>query len=259
RSTHEELSRWRAELAAKNWRLILPDATANQQDTADVLIYGTVSPRALGEVARTAEEQVARIRKLFKVPADEPLIKGRLTLYVFEKRFDYGEVGTMLEHREIPAAWRGHWHYHPVDTYACVLLPSDGKIAGLIAEQIVGAYVASLGNVPPWFAEGTARAVAARFDPKDPRVRAWDDQTVRAWQATDKPEGFLTGSLQQDDGDALSFGFVKSLMIPPTRHAALIAALQQGTPFETAFAKVYGGSPRQIAANWSPRASKRGR
>ena len=56
------------------------------------------------------------------MPADRSLVKGRLTLYVFDKRYDYGEVGTMLERREIPASWRGHWRYTGVDAYGCVLL-----------------------------------------------------------------------------------------------------------------------------------------
>ena len=87
-----------------------------------MLVVGSASPRALAAVADTAEEQVGKLRKQFKLPDDRPFIKGRLTLFVFQKRYDYGEVGTMLERRELPAVWRGHWHYSPLDTYGCVLL-----------------------------------------------------------------------------------------------------------------------------------------
>src|SRR5262249_12447973 len=110
-ATHEELSRTRAELAKKNWQLILPDREAKTEQTSDFLLMGAVDPQTLAEVGRLAEEQAAKVRKLFKLPADQPLVKGRLTLFVFDKRYDYGEVGTMLERREIPATWRGHWRH----------------------------------------------------------------------------------------------------------------------------------------------------
>jgi mono/diheme cytochrome c family protein len=259
-ATHDELSQRRIELAAKNWRLILPDSKANREETTDVLVYGSASPVLLADVARSANEQAARLHKLFKVPSEQPLIKGRLTLYVFDKRYDYGEVGTMLEHREIPSNWRGHWRYNPVDAYGCVLLTSEGNISpGLVAQQIVGAYLASLGKVPRWFSEGTARAVAAKVEPKDARVKAWDDQIARILQSTDKPENFLTGKLQPEDSDILSYSFVKFLMTHATRHSALVTALQQGNQFDAAFSKVFSGTPSQVVATWAPKAVKRGR
>ncbi len=259
-ATHEQLTRTRTELAAKNWRLIVPDAKPRSEETPNVLVYGSVGPEILAEVARTADEQVVKLRKLFKVPADQPLIKGRLTLYVFDKRYDYGEVGTMLEHREIPSSWRGHWRYTVVDAYGCVLLSSDGNAApGLIAQQIAGAYVAGLGAAPRWFAEGTARVVAAKFDSKDPRVKLWDDQVGRILTASDKPEAFLNGGLSPEDNDILSYSFVKYLNVSGPRQSALLAALQQGTAFDEAFAKIYNGPPSQLIDTWTARAAKRGR
>ena len=259
RAMHEELSKQRVELAARHWRLIQPDGKANHEDTANLLVYGTVGATTLADVARGGEDQVAKLRKLFKVPPDQPFIKGRLTLYVFEKRYEYGEVGTMLEHREIPAAWRGHWHFDPLDAYACVLLSSGGEVSpGLLAQQLAGAYVASLGKIPHWFAEGTARTVAARLEPKDSRIKACDEQVGRILVATDKPEGFLTGALQAEENDLLSYSFVKYLATQPVRQAGLLASLQQGASFDAAFGKAYGGPPRQSIGAWLARAQKRG-
>ncbi len=259
-ATHDELSRRRIEVAARNWRLILPDAPAHYEETPQVLVYGSATAEILADVARVADDQAAKLRKLFKTPNDQPLVKGRLTIFVFDKRYDYGEVGTMLEHREIPAAWRGHWHYSPLDAYGCVLLSSDAKASpGLVAQQIAGAYVAGLGKIPRWFAEGTARAVSAKVEPKDPRVKTWDEQVPRILKAHEKPDGFLSDSLPPEESDVLSYSFVKSLMTSGNRHAALMAALQQGTAFDPAFAKVYGGPPSQLVPHWSVRAAKRGR
>lgn len=257
RATHDELSHSRAELAAKNWRLILPDAKTSREETASVLLYTNVSPEVLSDVAHVADEQVAKLRKFFKVPADEPFIKGRLTLFVFDKRDDYGEVGTMLEHREIPSAWRGHWRYTIVDAYGCVLLDGDHVSPGLVAQQIAGAYVANLGKIPRWFSEGTARAVAAKVEPKDPRVKLWDDQVGRIAYTQEKPDAFLTGDLAPEDCDILSYSYVKFLMTSAPRYSALIAALQQGTAFEAAFAKSFGASPGEATSAWASRVAKR--
>ena len=128
-----------------------------------------------------------------------------------------------------------------------------------MAQQLAGVYVASLGKVPHWFAEGTARAVAAKFDPKDARVKLWDDQVARIVQNTDKPEGFLAGRLSPEDNDILAYSFVRYLMATGGRHAALLAALRQGTPFDDAFARQYGGPPGQAVAPWLARIAKRGR
>ncbi len=259
-SSHEELSQARAQLAAKNWRLMLPDTPGNHEETPNLVLFGSASPEVLSDVAQLADEQIAKVRKLFKVPPERPLIRGRLTVFAFDKRYDYGEVGTMLEHREIPSVWRGHWRYTGTDAYACILLSSGGQAsAGLLAQQIAGAYIAQLGKIPHWFAEGTARAVAAKFDPKDPRVKLWDDQIARIQHASDKPDAFLTGGLPPEDSDILSYSYVKYLMTSSNRYTALIAALQQGTAFDSAFAKAYGNSPSQLAPTWAAKAGKRGR
>ena len=207
-----QLSASRAQLAAKNWRLILPDGKSTIRETPNVLVYGNVSAELLTEVAQVADEQTAKLAKFFKQPADAPLVKGRLTLYVFDKRYDYGEVGTMLEHREIPSAWQGHWRSTGVDAYGCLLITGDRVPAGLVAQQIAGAYIAGLGTIPRWFAEGTARAVAAKADAKDPRIKLWDDQVSRIVQAADKPEAFLSGDLPSEACDILSYSFARLLM-----------------------------------------------
>jgi hypothetical protein len=259
RATHEELSRSRAALAAKNWRLMLPDRPPSHEETAQVLVYGHAAAEVLSEIARSADEQAAKIAKLFKLPADRPLIKGRLTLFVFDKRYDYGEVGAMLEHREIPATLRGHWRFTGVDAYGCLLVSDDRVAPGLVAQVMTGAHLASLRKVPRWFAEGSARAVASKFYPKDPRVKLWDDQVGHILAAQEKPTGFLTGDVPAEDADILSFSLAKYLMTQGGRYTSLIAAIEQGAAFDEGFLKSFGASPDQMVAHWAERVAKRGR
>ncbi len=257
-ASHAELAERRKAAAAKTWRLILPDAVAHQAETPNVLVVGSANEARLAEIGKSADEQVQRIRRLFKLPPDEPLVKGRITLFVFEKRYDYAEVGTMLERREIPAAWRGHWMFNGADAYACLLLTSDGSAGpGLIAQQLAGVYVASLGKIPRWFTEGTARAVAAKLEPKDPRVKLWDDQVPQILATSEQPANFLQGTLAPEPNDILSYSFVKFLMGAGNRFAPLLAALQRGAPFEAEFAKTFNAAPEDLIPTWIGRVSKR--
>lgn len=257
--SHDQLRERRRDLAAKNWRLILPDSPGRGEQTDDLLVYGAAPTAVLAEAASMAQQQVARLRKLYKLPADRPLVKGGLTLFAFEKRYDYGEVGTMLEHRELPSSWRAHWHFNPLDTYGCVLL-SDGQASpGLMMQPIAGAFLASLPEVPHWFAEGTARALAAKAEPKDPRVKQWDDQVPRILVTAEKPGAFLDGDMPPEQGDILSYSFAKQLMTNASKHSALVTALVKGQAFDEAFEKTYGAGPEQLVPAWAARAKKRGK
>ncbi|REK19057.1 MAG: hypothetical protein DWQ37_02535 [Planctomycetota bacterium] len=257
--THEELAGRRFDQAERTWRLILPDVQPRREESKTVLVVGGVGQEQLAAVARAAEEQAAKLRKLFGVPDEQPLIKGRLTLYVFDKRFEYGEVGVMLERREIPQAWRGHWRYGPLDTYGCVLLDEQGQAsAGLVGQLLAGVYASSLGQVPRWFAEGTARAVAERLDPRDERVAGWDDHLREILERVDDPAGFLTASLPPEESDVLAYSFVSKLLMTPSRkYTALVSQLQQGADFDTAFAKIYRGKPQESIDAWLARVGRR--
>jgi hypothetical protein len=260
-ASHEELTRKRAALAAKTWGLMLPDSKPSQHETANFLVMGNVGESTLAEVGKSAEASLPKLAKLLSLPAWEPLVKGRMTLFVFDKRYDYAEIGTMVEKREIPQDWRGHWRFTIVDAYGCIVPPPDKQygLAPLVAQQVAGVYVASLGKVPRWFAEGSARTMASRIDPKDPRVRRWDDEVGGALSRCEKPDSFITGGMLPEDADILSYSFVKFLATSGTRYQALLKSLREGAPFEPTFARVFGGSPNQVTAAWAGRAAKRGR
>jgi len=262
--SHEQLSKERAQLAAKNWRLTLPDAPAEKGalETKNFVLYGNVGEEALTNVSHIAEDQAAKLLKQFKASADEPFVKGRLTIYVFRKRYDYGEIGTMVEKRDIPTNWRGHWRFAPPDAYACVLQPGHGEylLPALVTQQIAGAYLASQGHLPRWFVEGSARALAARLEPKDPQVKRWDDQVPAALAQCKKADDFVTGALPQEESDALGYGFVKFLIKKPGPYQAMLASIRGGASFDQAFALHFHGTPSQLAAAWiASGPTKRGR
>ena len=124
----------------------------------------------------------------------------------------------------------------------------------MLGQQIAAVVVASQGNLPHWFAEGSARAVAAGLDGKDARIRIWDDQIPSILGSGGSADTILKGS--GEDADILSYGFVKWLRSDPSSYQSLLTAVHGHTNFDAAFTKVYRGSPAQVAAAWVARGSR---
>lgn len=257
--SHEELSLERKARALDAWRLGMPGINPEVVETEDLLLIGNVGENTLKDLAQKAQSLVPRIAQLFHHPAKEPLVKGRITLYCFQQRYDYSEFGRMVEKRDLPPGRVGHWRFDQVDAYGALIPSRSDQYSNeaLLAQQIAGAYVASLGEVPHWFAEGAARAAAARIADDDPRVEAWEDGLAAAIAAMGKPDDFLTGNLPPEQADIVSYSFVKFLMTDSKRFSSLLAALRAGQPFPAAFSRAYGSSPSQVAQVWVRSAPKR--
>lgn len=254
--THEELAEQRVGDAERNWRLSNPDVSPDQVSTKNFLLLGNVGEDRLQEIGDTAEKALPKVAAIFKASTDKPLIKGRLTIFAVNRRFEYSEFGRMVEKRETPANQRGHWRYTITDAYACIYPPQledDLGLEPLLAEQIAGAYVETYGEVPEWFAQGTAWEVAARMAARDRRVVDRDNAITGAASKMSKGDDFLTGKLPPDDAAVLNYGFVKFLMgrNNAARYQQLLNALQGGAQFERAFQAIYKGTPNQLATAWA--------
>lgn len=255
RSTHDELSQQRAQLASRNWRLGLPNVDAATNTTKNFLLVGNVGEATLRQYGEQAEDVATRVADLLKVPEDEPLIKGRMTLYVLAGRYDYSEFGKMVEQRELPSQWRGHWRFNVIDAYGAFVPERGGEFSNdvLLGHVIAGTYVASLArDVPRWFAEGAARATAARLEPRDPRVEQWDKQAESVLGTLAEPHDFMAGKLAPEAADLAAYRFVSFVMTRDTRRfRALLQNLRDGQSFENAFLTVYRVPPEQIAPAWA--------
>jgi hypothetical protein len=261
-STHEQLTKDRAELAAENWRLGMPGTPPSKFESANFLVLGSVGENTLADIAKRAEALAPKVADIFKAPRDQPLVKGRFTLFVFGERYDYGEFGQMVEKRDLPTAWRGHFQYTIVDAYGAVLTPKAGDydLDALIGQQLGAVYAASLGkNVPHWFAEGCGRVVAARLAPaSDRRVNQWDAELSGAVGSLAKPDDFLANKLAPELSDICSFSFVKFLM-GDRKFSNLMDSLRKGGDFKKVFGETFGATPEQLAASWVRTPPKVGR
>ncbi|MEX2187135.1 MAG: c-type cytochrome domain-containing protein [Pirellulales bacterium] len=265
-ATHEDLSKSRAALAESNWRLASPGEENKPTivSTGNFLVYGKTTEAVLKEVADTAEAQLDRVAKALKAPADKPLIKGRTTLYVFKERYDYGEYGRMVEKRQIPNAWYGHWGYNVTDAYACVLMPGGGfgdvnepSLDLLLAQQLASIYIASQGaGIPRWFAEGSGRAVVEMLDSRDLRVKNWDGAVAAIVSGSPRADAFMTGGLPPEEADVASYAFIKDVKPGGRNYEKLLDALRAGQPLDRAWLQVYRGTPQQAAQAWAVRVAR---
>lgn len=260
-STHEQLSADRMASAQKSWALGLPGVNHAEVETDNFFLIGAVGENTLADYGRIAEATLPKVAEILKAPTGQPLVKGRMTLFFFTQRYDYSEFGKMVERRDVPPEWRGHWSFNTVEAYGAMLPPQRDEYAmePMIGQQIAGVYMASLGkNVPRWMSEGTARVVASRLKADDPRVMAWNERLKGLLGRMSSGDDFLEGRLAPEDSDIASFSFVEFLMNRQNakRWDSLIDATRGGADFTKSFSEIYGGSPRQVAVQWWRSAAK---
>ena len=138
RSTHEELSGEREKIAMRNWKLGMPGVEVATRKTKNFLIVGNYSENTLVEYGVVAEQTAGKVAVVLKTPADQPVVKGRMTLFFFNQRYDYSEFGKMVEKRDLPRAWRGHWRFSIVDAYGAMIPPRAGEyqLGPLVGQQL---------------------------------------------------------------------------------------------------------------------------
>ncbi len=255
KATHDELAAMRAESSQQMWDLGMPNVQSAKVDTKNFLAYGTMGEAALQQHVAEADKAAEKVRTILKIPSSTPLVKGKMTLYLFQKRYDYAEFGNMIERRDLPQDWKGHYRYNVTDAYGSVQVPSDGEydLNVLLGQIIASNHVASLGSgtVPDWFAEGVGRVVASRMSKNDPRVVAWDNQIESALGAMSKPDDFVMNRLSPNQASVASYAFLKAIMGRGNQFDALMNSLRQGTDFDQAFQSAFNMTPSQLAGAWA--------
>lgn len=252
RMSHEELAKQRMGLALDNWRLAKPTEEPFQAETDGLVLVGNVDAERLQQLGELAQQQLNAIAALVRTPAGDPLIKGRATLFVFSRRYDYSELGRMVEKRELSPDWTGHWTYDVIDAYACLLLPRDEEapLDARLAELLGGLYVESRGVVPAWFSEGSSRAIAARVAARSDEVLDWIAELKDLHATIDNPEALLGNSLPEAESKLLRFGFVQFLMSDIKRYTRLLESLGEGTEFDSALKEAYGREAPELVELW---------
>ena len=255
-ATHEELLKERMTRAERVWKATFPDTTAEKLETKNFFVIGAASDASIKDVADAAEKQAENVVKMLHAPAEGPLVKGRITIFVCKNRVDLEEFLQVNDKKQNAPDARGVWKFDFVEAYAVILPSKDYGLNALLAQEISAVYTAAAGAAPMWFADGVGRTMAQRVDPKDSRVLAFEGQLSNALSQY-KGESVVNGGIPRDALGALSYGLVKAqFMTNATNFAALMSALRQGQDFDQAVTKVYRASPLQIATAWGGKKGK---
>jgi len=255
RATHEELFKKRQERALARWTKVLPNDEPVSASSDQVIVLGNVQQGRIDELLKQMDKAIVAARKSLDAPANEPLVKGGIALFVLKSRYDYSEFGRMTESRELPREWQGHWQASPLDVYAVIAddAAADEKQQSALALQMAaGAYLGSMNDVPTWFAEGVARNLVLTANRRsDVRVKAWQQALPLAVQKIDKPETLIEERLDEEAAGLVGMALTSFMMDRANRRRfdALLTQLREGKPFTEAATMTFA-PPKAIVKAW---------
>jgi Planctomycete cytochrome C len=240
---HEALSADRLKLAEANWAKALTNVKALKLDRPEIRALGTVTDERLQELVNSAEDLIEKSKSNLNLEKGEPLVKGKLTAYFFEKRYDFNELSMMLEGHALPKDTRSTWKNDTVDVYIAMAVDPAVELNLLQPElcRVIGAAGVSAMSidVPNWFADGMGYTIAERAFPKSDEVKAWRPAAIEAGRKVKRIEDLIDGKLSQQITGLAGFQLVNLLRQDGATFKRLIADLRAGKDFDGAFQKNY--------------------
>ena len=263
-ATHEELAERRVQLAGENWKLGASEQLRESPsvlETDDVFVIGSVTQPQLELVAKAASDAMETALKMIPASRErsdsgKAQMRGRITLFVFDRRYDYGEFSKMVEARELPGEWDVHWRYDGVDAYVSLVLPSDAdskSVTARLVSPMASLVTAMRGPAPRWFQEGMGRAVAAKSVARDlDAVQEWREEIPAALGVIKEPKDIVQQRLPPKEMDLIGFGMSEMLLDRQFRRQldGLLRAIESDTDFEEAFQASYGVPLEAFVTNW---------
>ncbi|HWA99000.1 MAG TPA: c-type cytochrome domain-containing protein [Pirellulales bacterium] len=246
--THEELTASRADLAKKNWAKGSPGMPVDKVERDDFVVYGNLPSVRLNELADMIDAERVKIGTALKVPPGKPLVKGKISIFVFEKRFELSEFARMVDRRELPSDTSAFFRFDVIDAFGGLMAPkeNDHTFPLLVSEILCGCYVDSMGrNIPAWFSNGAARVYAAKVEPRSALVKHWDEQVGPAMAGA--KWNFIEDKSVDGQAAALSYGLVKSMMANGAQFGTLMELLKKGMKFDNAVQQAYRVTPQKLA------------
>ncbi len=253
-ASHAELLARRTDRAKALWKKVLPNSEPSVAPTMNLWLLGNVTQGRADEWLATAQLALADVRKQLRLPSGS-FIKGGVTVFIYKGRYDYSEFGKMNERRELPTTWQAHWRASPLDVYVAVV--DDTKLdakqqTGILSQQLSGAYVGSLPQVPSWFAEGVARNIALSTAARnDPRIDLWKREMPQAAAMVDKSETLLEGRLDDEASGLVGMKLVGVMMDRRNRKQfdKMLNLMREGEEFKAAFTQTFG-PPERFVKSW---------
>lgn len=262
-ATPQELSDKRAELAGENIKLVVPTgADLAAETTEHFYVVGAAAPATIKLVAELAEDQMKAVKSVVSADAGQAFFKGRATIFVMPRRYDYSEFAKMVEGRGIPNGWSSHWKYDGIDGYvSLVATDRDEKdeIEARLTSPLVSLAVATRGgDVPRWLAEGTGKVIAKRHGNTEKTSRGRspkptvNQELIEALAAMGNSKQFLDGKLTPEQSDLIATDLMAAMLDRAQKKGfdGLLRNLSRGLPFEKAFIQSFEATPQQFVDAW---------
>lgn len=246
--TPEEWSKQRNDTTAALWSGFTQEPM-NKVETPQLLVVGSAAEDRLKAIGEWGEENVKLLVKMFGVK-EEPVWKGKLTVFVFKDRFGYDEFTRTHEMRDVPKETNGHSRVNANMDQCHICLfdigdtPTDSApgIKALVFENLTAALLQRSPNrVPDWMTRGLGLVLAARSDPKNPYFKPLQAEAYTAISVLDAPpQMFNDGAFSEDSLDAVGYSMVSFLLSQGDgRFVQFLGALVTGQDVPTALRAVY--------------------
>ncbi len=243
------------------WTQSFPQAAEpGVAETADFIVVGDVAPRRLEEVGAWAQEHASNLRTMFNVK-DEPLFKGKLSLFVFKDRFGYEEFNSTVHRREVPREVQGHSDVTTAQDRALAAVEDIGDNVtatspGLhlsVIEHVTGAFLKrGGGTMPDWLIRGTGLALAggksADAAPYMQALKSHAADALRKSNITNPAEVFSNGQFAPGDVGPIGYLLVDFLLKNggAPMFGNLVKRFQAGDAPAAAIQSAYRTDPRQL-------------
>jgi mono/diheme cytochrome c family protein len=266
-ATDEELSERRASIAMNSLKLGLGALPRSEGLASDQFyVVGDVGEGTLKVVSDAATKAWSEIEPWVKTDS----VRGRITIFVLPKRYEYSEFSKMVEQRSIPSDWLSHWKYDGIDAYVAMVATSDDEddtIKARLVSPLASLAAAMRGPaIPRWFSEGVGRASAAKIAARDlPAVDGWNRDLPSAVASMKDGPQFIKNELPPEQSDLIAYG-IASVMLSRqqrTRYDKLIRTLPTSKSFDAAFEEAFGANVatyvsqyKQLSGTAMPRRSR---
>lgn len=254
----EEISERRAELATKNLKLVAANAEVETRETEHFLVIGTASSGTIDLVAEQAEDQIKLAKSVVKGKTGQGFFRGRVTIFVMPRRYDYSEFAKMVESRSVPSTWSSHWAYDGIDAYVSMVATEseeDDQIAAKLAAPITSLAVATRGlGIPRWISEGVGSSVANRRKStrdRDAKLRM-EAEMSEAFAAMENAKKFLDGKMTPEQTDRIGAAIATSMLTGNYRRGfdGMLRRMESGGPFDQAFQQSFNMPVEAFVNNW---------
>jgi hypothetical protein len=180
-----------------------------------------------------------------------------VVVYAFRQAYDYSALWQNIVGAERPKGLAGHAAVSGDVAYGAVLVPAEDEENRrlLLAEQVAAAALAGR-MVPDWFARGAGRAVATKLVPKAPLAAEWKRDVPAAVGRLGSAADFFAGHAEPAAVATAAGGFVTALA-GGTKLKQVVELLDEGTPFDAAFAKVFRAAPQAAFETWAAKEARK--